>query len=64
MHKDHLEIASDYSVLIDKVKTVAPQCNIYISAVPHRLGDDGELVNHNIDCVNKSLKLLCARDAL
>ena len=64
MHKDHLEIASDYSVLIDKVKTVAPQCNIYISAVPHRLGDDGELVNDNIDCVNKSLKLLCARDAI
>ena len=64
MHKGHLAIASDYSVLIDKVKTVAPHCNINISAVRHRLGDVGELVNDNIDCVNKSLKLLCARDAI
>ena len=60
---DHLDIASDYSSLLDKVKSAAPGCKIAISAVPYRTGKEGPSLNYKIDNLNKALRLLCARDA-
>ena len=52
---DHLDIASDYSSLLDKVKAAAPGCKIAISAVSYRTGKEGPSLNYKIDNLNKAL---------
>ena len=55
------DIACNYCNLIDKVKSGAPECNIIDSVVPRRVKD--KHLNVSIDNLNKSLRLICTRDA-
>ena len=60
-HYDVYDVASKYCTLIDQVKSVAPDCNIVISAIPCHLNEND--INTKTSNLNKTLRLICARDA-
>ena len=62
-YKHPLDIAFDYTVLLDKVRVVSPQGKIMIPAVPYRMDDEASVLNSINDQLNKALRLPCALDA-
>ena len=57
------EIASKYYILVGKLKILAPECHILISAIAYRLHKNSEPLNVKTDSVNSALRLLCTSDS-
>ena len=57
------DIATKYCILIGKIRNIAPECNILISAVAYRLHENSQCLNESTDFLNSSLRLLCSRDS-
>ena len=60
------ETISRYLVLIDQIKSIAPESRIFILAIASRISQNSDtgLLNRKADSVNSMLKLLCDRDAV
>ena len=45
-----VKIVSKYCILVGKLKTLAPECHILISAIAYRLHENSEPLNVKTDC--------------
>ena len=59
-HGDPFVAAAKYSDLIDRMRSIAPCCNIVVCAVPYRL--NSKSFNQRADQLNSTLRLMCVRD--
>ena len=58
-----VDIASKYCVLVGKIKTIAPECNIVILSIAYRLHVNNKDINSKVDSINESLRSLCVGDS-